>query len=74
MNEEYAELIPVEGHSYLGRDSESNAIINMDNSGYEAYLLARQKAQQKDKDLEELRQEVQELKDLLKVVVSQLDK
>lgn len=74
MNEEYTDLIPVEGHSHLGRDSGSNAIINMDQTGYEAYLRARQDRKTKDIELEELKQEVKELKDLLKVVVSQLDK
>ena len=30
MEENYIELIPVEGHAALGRDPESNAIINTD--------------------------------------------
>jgi hypothetical protein len=74
MDEEYTDLIPVEGHSHLGRDSGSNAIINLDQTGYDAYIKAREERKKKDKDLDDLRQEVQELKDLLKVVVSQLDK
>lgn len=74
MNEEYTDLIPVEGHSNLGRDSNSNAIINTDQTGYETYLKARYDRLKKDKDLDDLREEVKELKELLKIVVSQLDK
>ena len=42
INEDYVELIPVEGHSNLGRDKNSNAIVNMDQTGYEAYIQARE--------------------------------
>ena len=41
------ELIPVEGHTSLGRDPNSNAIVNTDNSGYEAYKKAREEARRK---------------------------
>ena len=34
MNEDTIELIPVEGHNALGRDPQSNAILNTDMSGY----------------------------------------
>ena len=30
MEEEYIELIPVEGYTTLGRDTSSNAIVNTD--------------------------------------------
>tara|TARA_B100000003_G_scaffold207924_1_gene226726 strand:- start:1518 stop:1745 length:228 start_codon:yes stop_codon:yes gene_type:complete len=74
MEEQYEDLIPVKGHSNLGRNAESNAIINMDNTGYEAYLLAREESQRKDSDLESLKTEVEELKGILKNLISQLDK
>ena len=41
---EEIELIPVEGHTSLGRDPASNAILNTDTSQYDAYLKARKKA------------------------------
>ena len=47
MDEDYVDLIPVEGHSKLGRDKDSNAIINMDQTGYEAYIQAREEAKRK---------------------------
>ena len=74
MSDEYIELIPVEGHSNLGRDENSNAIINTDTAGYEAYIKAREERKKKDRELSELRDEVKELKDLLNSVISQLNK
>ena len=66
MNEDYVDLIPVEGHSNLGRDKDSNAIINMDQTGYEAYIQAREEAKRKDRTLTDLRNEIDELKSLVK--------
>ena len=74
MEEEIVELIPVEGHATLGRDPSSNAIINTDTTQYDAYIKARNKAKQKDRTLEELRSEVDELKLLLNDLVQKKDK
>ena len=68
------ELIPVEGHTSLGRDPSSNAIVNTDNSGYEAYKKARAEARRKDRSLKELQDEVAELKQLVKSLVQKEDK
>ena len=56
------ELIPVEGHTTLGRDPESNAILNTDTTQYDAYIKARENAKNKDRTLEDLKDEVEELK------------
>tara|TARA_B100000927_G_scaffold277574_1_gene259338 strand:- start:21 stop:245 length:225 start_codon:yes stop_codon:yes gene_type:complete len=74
MEEDYIELIPVEGHAALGRDPESNAIINTDTTQYDAYIKARNKARKKDRTLDELRAEVDELKELLHDLVQKKDK
>tara|TARA_Y100001934_G_C12195543_1_gene698592 strand:- start:136 stop:360 length:225 start_codon:yes stop_codon:yes gene_type:complete len=74
MEENYIELIPVEGHAALGRDPESNAIINTDTTQYDAYIKARNKARKKDRTLDELRAEVDELKELLHDLVQKKDK
>ena len=66
MDEDYVDLIPVEGHSKLGRDKDSNAIINMEQTGYEAYIQAREEAKRKDRTLTDLRDEIDELKNLVK--------
>ena len=63
---EEIELIPVEGHTTLGRDPASNAILNTDTTQYDAYIKARANAKKKDRTLEDLKDEVEELKRLVK--------
>ena len=72
--EEEIELIPVEGHTPLGRDPASNAILNTDTSQYDAYIKARKKAKEKDRSLQDLKDEVAELKALVKDLVRKEDK
>ena len=74
MKDKTIDLIPVEGHSSLGRDAESNAILNTDNSAYEAYKKAREEAKKKDRTLEDLKSEVDELKNLIKDLIKKEDK
>ena len=68
------ELIPVEGHTALGRDPESNAILNTDTTQYDAYIKARENAKNKDRTLEDLKDEVEELKRLVNNLVLKEDK
>ena len=72
--EEEIELIPVEGHTTLGRDPASNAILNTDTSQYDAYIKARDNAKKKDRSLQDLKDEVAELKALVKDLVRKEDK
>ena len=74
MEEEYIELIPVEGHASLGRDPSSNAILNTDSTQYDAYIKARENAKEKDRTLKDLKDEVAELKALVKDLVRKEDK
>ena len=68
------ELLPVEGHQTLGRDPASNAILNTDTTQYDAYIKARNAARKKDQSLQELQDEVAELKALVKDLVQKEDK
>ena len=72
--EEEIELIPVEGHTTLGRDPASNAILNTDTTQYDAYIKARANAKKKDSTLKELQSEVAELKALVKDLIKKEDK
>jgi len=71
---EEIELIPVEGHTALGRDPESNAILNTDTTQYDAYIKARENARNKDRTLQDLKDEVEELKTLVNNLVQKEDK
>ena len=74
MERDVIELIPVEGHNQLGRDPNSNAILNTDVSAYEAYRKARREAKRKEAELATLKDEVAELKALVKTLVHKEDK
>jgi|TARA_B100000123_G_scaffold265374_1_gene236358 predicted AlkP superfamily phosphohydrolase/phosphomutase len=74
MEEEYIELIPVEGYTTLGRDPSSNAILNTDTTQYDAYVKARANAKKKDRTLQDLKNEVEELKRLVNDLVQKEDK
>ena len=71
---EEIELIPVEGHTTLGRDPVSNAILNTDTTQYEAYIKARNEARKKVKEIKDLKDEVAELKRLVNDLVRKEDK
>ena len=74
MEKDVIELIPVEGHNQLGRDPNSNAILNTDVSAYEAYRKARREAKRKEAELATLKDEVAELKALVNTLVQKEDK
>lgn len=71
------ELVPVEGKPNLYRDINTNAIINKNNSEYENYLNQRESRLKKSKkidtierDLESLKNDINEIKSLLHKIVS----
>ena len=61
-----------EGHSYLLRDTASNAIINVDKKGHGKYLALR-RLKQKDvarvdsleNDVKELKSDISDIKDMI---------
>ena len=71
---EEIELVPVEGYTTLGRDPVSNAILNTDTTQYDAYIKARENVKEKDRTLKDLKDEVAELKALVKDLVQKEDK
>lgn len=70
------DLIPVEGHDGWYRDPSSNAIVNCDTDAYEDYMAkynARQRKKDKDnalqKDVDALKSELSDIKDLLQLLI-----
>ena len=61
-------LIPVEGENYLFRDSNSKAIINTNQSGYQSYMSQKEFQQNEKKRLDTLESEIGEIKSLLKAL------
>ena len=65
-------FLKVEGHSYLVRDTKTNAIINNDKKGHEQYLaLRRAKSKEIDK-VQNLEHDIQGLKSDLSDIKSML--
>tara|TARA_R100001509_G_C4852837_1_gene210685 strand:+ start:977 stop:1189 length:213 start_codon:yes stop_codon:yes gene_type:complete len=69
MKEEFS---IVEENPNLIRDNHSKAIINTDTEAYEAYIKRKKIILEKDKVTEDLRQEVSELKDLVKELIKKI--
>ena len=71
---------PVEGKSGFFRDSESTAIINRDKKAYLAYMQRKKDAENKNlelnkmkEDLDNVKGELGEIKDLLSTLVQKLN-
>ena len=69
-------MFKVTGHSNLARDPKSNAIINTNTLEYEKYISRRSVGAQKDERVDEIEQnlsdlksEINEIKSLLKEIV-----
>ena len=63
-------LIPVEGHSNLFRDSETGAIVNNDDSSYQAYMRAKNAKINERAELDEMKKDIDEIKSLLREILS----
>ena len=62
--------IPVKGYPGLFRDTTTNAIINMNKQMTTQGMSAHQLAKQRVQDVEDLKQDVAELKDLVKQLIN----
>ena len=70
-------FIPVEGNNDLFRDNNTNQIINTNESEYQQYItrrkqkkLEKEKALNVERDISSLRNEITEIKDLLRSLVN----
>ena len=58
-------MIPVEGHKHLFRE-ESGAIVNTDTNGYIQYMKSKNIKLTEKREIEDLRNEIDELKNQLR--------
>lgn len=65
-------ILPVDG--FLRQRENPGAIINVDNNGLKAYKQRRQAENARDSEINSLKQEISELKDLLKQVLEKKNK
>lgn len=64
-------MIPVEGHPNLFRDEKTGAIINCDDTAYNAYKKASQIRMNYKNEIENLKNEVGEIKSLIKELINE---
>ena len=65
-------MIPVKGHPNLYRDEETGAIINTDRSGFSAYQQAKSKRAKEREEIDTMKQEISEIKDMLAKITAKL--
>ncbi len=63
-------LIPVEGSPNLFRDEKTGAIINCDENAYNQYVNSLMNRQHQKKEIEILKNEVSEIKTLLRELIN----
>ena len=66
--------IKVKDSGSLYRDEESGAILNCSDSEYDNYLKLKQKKVQEANEMDKLKDDVDELKSMMKLILSKLDK
>ena len=71
-------FLKVEGHSYLVRDTKTNAIINNDKKGHEQYLALRrskkfdvQRVNTLESDVQELKSDLSDIKSMLRQLLEE---
>jgi hypothetical protein len=63
-------MIKVEGHSNLYRDENTGAIVNCDTAGYDQYINTITQKDLRKKELDEMKKDIEEIKNLLKDFLS----
>jgi len=61
--------IKVENYPHLYRDEDTGAIINCNISEYQQRVHIKESADKQEKDLKRMREDIDELKNLLKILV-----
>jgi hypothetical protein len=63
------DLIKVEGEQNLFRDRNTGAIINTDTAGYNRYMKMKQRKSKQNREIDQLKDEISELKGMLKTLL-----
>ena len=66
--------VKVKDSGSLYRDEQSGAILNCSDSEYENYLKLKQQKLQEVDEMDKLKDDVDELKSMMKLILSKLDK
>jgi hypothetical protein len=64
--------LKVKDHENLVKDTETKAVLNTDLTSLQAYRAHRNKQRQKDNEIETLKEDVKEIKDILQLLVEKI--
>ena len=67
-------MIRVEGHTHLYRDEKTGAIVNCDDSGYDNYVKSLNYREKKDRELSDMKKDIDEIKSSLSILINGLNK
>jgi hypothetical protein len=67
-------MIKVEGHPNLYRDEKTGAIVNCDDSGYDQYVKTLNYRENKDRELSDMKKDIDEIKSSLAILINGLNK
>ena len=65
-------MMPVDGHKDLVRDEKTNAIISVDKTGYETYMINRRINYDKQAEIDAMKTELETLKSMLNDLASKI--
>ena len=68
------DYLKVENSGSLYRDPDTGAILNCNDSEYDSYLKNKRIAAQKSQEIDQLKNDVSELKNMMKLILEKLDK
>ena len=66
--------VKVKDSNSLYRDEESGAILNCNDAAYDNYLQMKENKLKEVGEMDKLKNDVDELKDMMKLILSKLDK
>lgn len=66
--------VKVKDSNSLYRDEESGAILNCNDTAYNNYLKLKERKLVEAEEMDKLKDDVDELKDMMKLILSKLDK
>lgn len=65
-------MIPVEGHKDLFRDEKTGAILSTDSNSYSSYVSRKNKKLDEKAELDNMKKDIEEIKQLLKQITGQI--
>jgi hypothetical protein len=66
-------MIPVKDHRGLYRDEQTNAVLNCNDNEYDQYVKIKNQRMTQQMEITELKNEIKEIKDCLKLIVEKIN-